>query len=703
MTGLTCIVVVVLYWCYYTARFALMEFSMFESIRTKYSDLVVDDPKERLATLRDFLENQAWPAVESVCSEEDVHFESLFEVLDGIDLTSSHLWAPVSHSHSVRYSDHLNEVVEEASILFNDFSSKMNRYRPLYEQLKKVQAQDLNDDQARVVSLALRDLRLAGCNQTEAKQTVIKEVKMALSQATLRFNRNVIKSSESWSLHITQESRLIGIPDGHKTLFKSVAESKGLSGWCITLGDDVVSAVLSYADDSALRKQVYQAYITRASDQQDFSEEYNNDEVISEILVLRKKLATLLEFDDYVALSFEKKMAPSGAFVTDWLMSLLEKAKPKAERELSALLSFAESQNHEGAMEPWDIAYWHERYKRHLYQVDEESLRDFFPLDQVKKGIQTILSQLFDVSLQVKSFNAYDQHGEHWHLHHADGQPIGDIYLDLLRREGKQSGAWMNDFRSKKAYGQGQQLPACHVVANFMPSAKSGQIILAPREVVTLFHELGHAIHHVLSKVPYPSISGIGGVAWDAVEVPSQWFEFWSRHVETLPLISCHITTGKPIDVELISKLNLSQHLASGRALCRQIEFAWFDLAVHQLSHPDVDEVRNVLDGIRKQCRLIPAWENERFQNSFRHIFGGGYAAGYYSYKWAEVLSCDVFAYFEEHGLLNTEAGKHFLNTYLAQGGRKVADALFSDFRSRAPKIDALLKYTHINDQETTI
>ena len=669
---------------------------MFEAVWDRFDDMVLGDPNERLSVLKSFLSEEAWPAIEAVCQRSEVTYDELFEVLDGIDAISSRLWAPVGHCHSVQFSDVLTEVVEQGSLVFNDFSAKMNRHRPLFEQLSRLSQQSLNDDQQRVVSLALKDLRLAGCDLPEEQQELVKEVKLKLSQKVIEFNKNVIKSAECWELHITDEARLSGLPEGHKALFAKVASDKGLEGWCLTLGDDVVSAVLSYADDASLREELYKAYMTRASDVHAYAEPFNNDEVITQILSLRSQLAQLLGFEHYVDLSFAKKMAPSGDFVIDWLLELLQKAKPKATKELQDLKDFAESQGHHTPLASWDIGYWHERLKQHKYQVDEESLRAFFPLEKVKEGIKKILAQLFQVRLEVQPFQLYDEHGEHWVLKTQEGTLIGDMYLDLLRRDGKQSGAWMNDFRSRSDWSSFSQRPACHVVGNFMPSVGNKPIVLSPREVETLFHELGHGIHHVLSQVSYSSISGISGVAWDAVEVPSQWFEFWARHPETLPLISEHIETGEPIDAETVAKLNEAQHMGSGRALCRQIEFALFDLTVHGLTQPSYAQVREALAIIQQQCRLIPAWSQERFQNAFRHIFGGGYAAGYYSYKWAEVLSCDVFAYFEQEGLMNQEAGLHFLDTYLGQGGRKSADKLFYDFRQRAPQIDALLKYTHI-------
>ena len=629
-------------------------------------------------------------------------WEDLMEPLDQTGERLSRAWSPVGHMNSVVNSPELRDAYNSCLPLLSEYFTELGQNQALFEAYTQLFESDrfaeLDGTQQMIINKALRDFRLSGIALPPAQQKRYGELQMRLSELQSKFSNQLMDATQAWTKHVTDRNVLAGLPDSALDQARQTAEAKGLEGWLITLEFPSYYAVMTYADDRALREELYTAYSTRASDQGPNAGEFDNGPLIDEILTLRQELAELLGFANYAELSLATKMAESTDQVLGFLRDLASRSKPFAEADLEALRAFAAEQGCYD-LQTWDVGYYSEKLRQHRYAISQEALRPYFPVNRVLDGMFAVAERLYGV--QMREVDEFDR----WHpdarlfevVEH--GQVIGRFFLDLYARSNKRGGAWMDGFRDRRRLpGGAVQTPVAYLVCNFTPAVADKPALLTHDEVTTLFHEFGHGLHHLLTRVDYSAASGINGVAWDAVELPSQFMENWCWEPEGLALISGHFETGEPLPQDLLEKMLAAKNFQSGLGMLRQLEFSLFDFELHAQRQPG-RSVQQVLDAVRDEVSVIRPPASNRFQNGFAHIFAGGYAAGYYSYKWAEVLSSDAFSRFEEEGVLNPETGRAFREHILAKGGSREPMELFVAFRGREPSIDALLRHSGLTGE----
>ncbi|WP_226663932.1 M3 family metallopeptidase [Microbulbifer aggregans] len=543
----------------------------------------------------------------------------------------------------------------------------------------------------------LRDMHLGGVSLEGAARERFATISKRLAELKSKFANNVLDATNAWTLNTEDESELAGIPQTALATAQALAESKGLKGWLLTLDGPCFLAVMTHADNRDLRHKVSTAYITRASDVGPNRGEFDNADVMAEILALRAEQAHLLGMKNYAERSLASKMAQDPAEVEAFLWDLAKRARPAAVKEFAELQAFAVAELGIEQLQPWDIAWAAEKLKQTRYAVSQEELRPYFPYPKVLQGLFAVAEKLFGVTAQADDSVATYHPDVQFYWLKRGNEPIAGFYLDPYARENKRGGAWMDDARVRRQSVAGLQLPIAYLVCNFSSPSKDAPALLTHYEVTTLFHEFGHGLHHMLTQVDVAAVSGINGVAWDAVELPSQFLENWCWEPEALALIAGHYETGEPLPQALLDKMLAAKNFQSAMFTVRQLEFALFDFLLH--SRPEGAnslEIQRLINDVREKVSVVPVSPENRFQNSFSHIFAGGYAAGYYSYKWAEVLSADAFSLFEENGIFDPTTGQKFLHTVLEQGGSRDAQDLFTEFRGRGPKIDALLRHSGI-------
>ncbi|HEY8568123.1 M3 family metallopeptidase [Microbulbifer sp.] len=543
----------------------------------------------------------------------------------------------------------------------------------------------------------LRDMHLGGVSLEGAARERFATISKRLAELKSTFANNVLDATKAWTLQIEDESELAGIPQTALASARALAESKGKTGWLLTLDGPCFLAVMTHANNRELRRKMSTAYITRASDVGPNGGEFDNANVMAEILALRAEQAHLLGMKNYAERSLASKMARDPEEVETFLWDLAKRARPAAAKEFAELQAFAAAELGIEHLQPWDTHWAAEKLKQSRYAVSEEELRPYFPYPKVLQGLFAVAEKLFGVTAE-RDVSVATYHADvHFYWVKRGGEPIAGFYLDPYARENKRGGAWMDDARVRRRTMAGLQLPVAYLVCNFSSPSKDAPALLTHYEVTTLFHEFGHGLHHMLTQVDVAAVSGINGVAWDAVELPSQFLENWCWEPEALAMISGHYKTGEPLPQALLDKMLAAKNFQSAMFTVRQLEFALFDFLLH--SRPEganAEEIQRLVNDVRSQVSVVPISPENRFQHSFSHIFAGGYAAGYYSYKWAEVLSADAFSLFEEKGIFDSETGKKFLATILEQGGSRDAQDLFTEFRGRSPKIDALLRHSGI-------
>ena len=550
--------------------------------------------------------------------------------------------------------------------------------------------------QKRVLDLTLQQFELAGVGLENAKKTRFKTIKTSLSELSQVFSNHVLDATAAWFFDTEDKDQLRGIPAANLTVFAAKAEQAGLKGYRIGLDMPSYLAVITYAEDQALRQCMYEAFLTKASSIAPNGNQFDNGPVMESILQLKKESADLLGFEHYAAQSLAPKMAEDVASVEGFLLSLAEKAMPAAKKELAELSKFAKSHLGLATIAPYDFNFVKEQYLQHHFALSEERIRGYFPIDRVLQGLFTIVGKLFDVQFEkVVDFDCYHRDVLLFKLSQQNNV-IAYCYLDLYARDNKRGGAWMADATTRIKLENGEiNTPVAFLTCNFRPAQAGQQALLSHNEVLTLFHEFGHGLHHMLTRIDIGGISGISGVEWDAVELPSQFLENFCWQSEGLRLISAHIETKKPLPADLLANLLKARNFTEGLMTLRQIEFALFDIRLHALPEaPKSAAIQSVLDQVRSEVSLIAALPYNRFQNSFSHIFAGGYAAGYYSYKWAEVLSSDAFSAFEETSLFDRQTGARFLDEILSKGGARAMMDSFVAFRGRQPDIKALLRHS---------
>jgi len=636
-------------------------------------------------------------------NNQSVSWENTLQATEDLDDRLNRAWSPASHLHSVADNDELRQAYNACLPKLSDYATEMGQNKDLYLAYKSVSESEdcasLTDAQKKIIENALREFRLSGVELDDNKQQEYKKIKQQLSLLQTRFEENLLDATQAWTRHVTDKNDLNGIPESALGLAAEKAASEDKQGWIFTLEYPSYMPVMQYADDPALREQMYIAYITRASDQTADAEKWDNSEIMNQILDLRYRQAQLLGYKSYAHYSLARKMANDTNEVLDFLNDLTSRSKGMAEQELKALQEFAKTEFNQESLAAWDMAYYAEKLRQHKYALSQEELRPYFPAPQVIDGLFTIVNRLYGIDVKER------EDVEVWHkdvrffdIFDSAGTLRGGFYIDLYARSNKRGGAWMDECIVRKKSSSATQAPVAYITCNFTPPVGDDPALLTHDEVITLFHEFGHGLHHMLTLVDYPSVSGINGVPWDAVELPSQFMENWCWEREALDLVARHYQTGELISDDIFEKMIAARNFQTGMHMVRQLELSLFDFRLHlEYDSKSPLNIQSLLDDVRQQVAVVRPPDYNRFQHSFSHIFAGGYAAGYYSYKWAEVLSADAFSKFEENGIFNKNTGDEFLHSILEQGGVKEPMEMFINFRGRKPSIDALLKHSGIN------
>ena len=635
-------------------------------------------------------------------SVEHYTWDNLIQPLEEADDRLGRAWSPVSHMNSVVNSDELREAYNACLPLLSEYSTEMGQNEHLFEAYKSIhempEFRHLDQAQKKTIENALRDFHLSGVDLPPEKKARYKEIKQRLSKITTKYEENLLDATHGWEKHITDEALLSGLPDSARAMARQSAEQKDLAGWLFSLEFPSYYAIMTHADNRELREQMYQAYVTRASDQGPNAGKWDNSQLMDEILALRHELAQLLGFANYAERSLATKMAENPGQVIGFLEDLARRSKPVAEQELQALRDFATQQHQLDELKAWDVGYYSEKQRQHLFDISQEDLKPYFPESRVIPGMFEVVKRLYGIDIkEVDKVETWHKDVRFYEISDEQAELRGRFYLDLYARAHKRGGAWMDDCMGRMHRADGStQLPVAYLTCNLTPPIGDEPALFTHDEVTTLFHEFGHGLHHMLTQVNHIGVSGINGVAWDAVELPSQFMENWCWEKEALDLIAAHYQTGDPMPDALYKKMYAAKNFQSSMQMVRQLEFSLFDFRLHLEFQPGKTNIQQKLNEIRQQVAVLIPPDYNRFQHSFSHIFAGGYAAGYYSYKWAEVLSADAFAKFEEQGIFDTETGHHFLHNILEQGGSLEPMELFVKFRGREPSIDALLRHSGI-------
>ncbi len=651
--------------------------------------------------IRQLIERNQHGIDELLASNERYNWDNLLQPIEDMEDELSKAWSPVSHLNSVRNNDELREAYNACLPLLSEYSTWMGQHSALcaaYQQIAdREDFSSLSAAQGKTIENALRDFRLAGVSLPPEKKQEYGELRKRLSDRGSKFGENVLDATNAWSRLATLE-QLGGLPETALASARQAAEQAGKDdGYLINLNFPSYSPVLSYCDNRELRKEVYSANCTRASDQGPHAGQWDNAAIIQETLDLRLQLAQLLGFDNYAELSLATKMADSPERVMQFLQQLAEHSRAQAQSEWQELLTFAHQQAGESALEAWDVSYYSEKLRQQRYQVSQEDIRPYLPADRVLPGLFQVVQRLYGLTVnEVEHFDSYHDDVRLFDLL-QDGEVIARFYLDLYARAHKRGGAWMDDCRVRRQCAGKIQVPVAYLVCNFTPPVGDAPALLTHTEMTTLFHEFGHGLHHMLTSQSVAAVSGINGVPWDAVELPSQFLENWCWERQALAFISGHHETGEPLPQELLDRMLAARNFQSAMALARQLEFSLFDFRLHlEWNSGSFTSAQELLEQVREQVAVNPPPAFNRFQNAFSHIFSGGYAAGYYSYKWAEVLSADAFSRFEEEGIFNERTGADFRSAVLEAGGSQEPMELFVAFRGREPSIEPLLRHCGI-------
>jgi len=646
---------------------------------------------------------QARAAVERAVALPQVSWTTLIEQLEQDAERLGKLWSPVSHMNSVVNTPQLREAYESCLPLLSEYSTWLGQHEGLYQKYQQLaqstEYNNLTAAQQKVIQNALRDFKLSGIGLSAEKKQRYGEIQSRLSELSSTFANNTLDATQAWFKHITDEAELAGLPQDARLAAAEEAKSRDLNGWVFTLEFPSYIAIMTYADKRELREAMYSAYCTRASDQGPTAGQFDNSAIIEETLALKHELAQLLDFNNAAEESLATKMAQNPAQVLDFLHDLARRAKPQAQQDLAELTQFAQSEYKVAELAAWDVTYYAEKLKQAKYAISDEQLRPYFPEHKVVAGLFTVLHKLFGVSVQQRDgVDVWHSDVKFYDIFDSSGELRGSFYLDLYARAKKRGGAWMDDCQGRRILADGSvQTPVAYLTCNFNKPVGGKPALFTHDEVVTLFHEFGHGIHHMLTKVDAAAVAGINGVAWDAVELPSQFLENWCWQSEALAIISGHYETGEPLPQDLLDKMLAAKNFQSAMFLVRQLEFALFDFRLHAEYDPALGgRVQQMLDEVRSEVSVIIPPRFNRFQHGFSHIFAGGYAAGYYSYLWAEVLSADAFGRFEEEGIFNADTGRDFLRWILERGGSAEPMELFKGFRGREPSNEALLRHMGI-------
>ena len=642
--------------------------------------------------------------IKDVLAHSEPHtWDSLIAPLEEVNDRLARIWSPVSHLNSVLNSEALRAAHDACLPLLSEFQTYVGQHEGLYQAYLALSESDdfprLGGAQRKEIQNTLRDFRLSGIGLPAEAQQRYGEIQARLSELASRFSNNVLDATQGWHKLVADDAELAGLPESVLAAARQMAELKGKEGWLFTLDIPSYLPVMMYADNRELRAEMYEAFTTRASDQGPNGGKWDNSAIMTELLTLRSELARLLGFANYAELSLATKMADKTSQVVDFLTDLAAKSLPQGKAELEEIRAFAAEQHGQSELAAWDIAYYAEKLKQHKFSISDEQLRPYFPANKVVKGLFEVVKRVFGMKVRERlGIDTWHPDVRFYDIFDSEDELRGSFYLDLYAREHKRGGAWMDVCLGRRYRQDGSlQKPVAYLTCNFNGPVDGKPALFTHDEVVTLFHEFGHGIHHMLTRIDVAGVAGINGVAWDAVELPSQFLENWCWESEALAFISGHYETGEPLPADLLEKMLTARNFQAAMQMLRQLEFALFDFRLHQEFDPaKPDQIPALLGEVRSQVAVMTPPAFNRFQHSFSHIFAGGYAAGYYSYKWAEVLSADAFSRFEEEGIFNPATGQSFLQNILEKGGSKEPMELFRAFRGREPKVDALLRHSGI-------
>lgn len=609
-------------------------------------------------------------------------------------------WGTVSHLNNVLNSKPLREVYNLCLPKLSAYFSAINHNKKLYQALQSIadskEYRHFDIAQKKIIRNDLRDFKLAGITLSPNKKKLFAKLQRQQTELGAKFSENVLDATQAWTKLITNKSELSGLPEYAIASAKELAQQHKQQGWLFTLELPSYLAIMTYADARTLRQEFYTAYATRASDQGPNANQWNNDKIIEQILKIRLQLARLLKYQDFAVYALATRMAKNPHAVITFLNKLAKHAKPKALQELKELTTFAKNNYNINNLLPWDVAYYSEKFKQEKFAISQEMLRPYFPESQVLLGLFNLIHRLYGITIKPAKAAVWHQDVKAFNLYNTKNILIGSLYIDLYARPNKRGGAWMDAFCSRRVrLDNSLQNPVAYVVCNFNRPIEKNPALFTHDEINTLFHEFGHALQHLLTTINYAGVSGINGIPNDAIEIASQFMENWCWEKPILNQIAKHYKTGKPLPNKLFNNMLKAKNFQSGMQAMRQLEFGLFDMRLHLEFNPKIkSQVQKILDDVRKTTEIVPIPKFNRFQNGFTHVFSDGYsyAAGYYSYKWSEVLSSDAFAKFLEEGLFNKKTSAAFLHDFLELGGSVEPMELFKRFRGRAPKIDALLK-----------
>lgn len=661
----------------------------------EFNNLTIEQLKQNIN--QELLETDK--LIKEIEQETNSTWLSVMKPLQNQLYSLNQVWGIVGHLQSVKDSQELRDLHDEFLPKITELYVNLGQNQNLYRHIQYINDNELsilNGEQQKVIANELRDFRLSGITLSAEKQIKFKKIQNRLSELSTKFEHNVLDATDSYSKYVSLDD-LAGVPEDSLDMYKSMAETDNRDDYKITLHMPSYLPIMQYATDRTLREELYQAYSTRASELSDDGK-FDNSEVIDEILQLRKDKAQLLGFANYAELSLYSKMADTPKQVIDFLTDLAHKAKPYALNDIEELRTFAKEQDGVEELSAWDIPYYSEKLQQHKYSYSSNELKQYFQLPKVLDGLYQLIDNLYGVKfIANNTMPKWHDDVTTYDVIYND-TIIGHIYFDLYSRNCKQPGAWMNSAQDRNMDNGQSNLPIAYIVCNFTKPVGAKPSLLSFDDTQTLFHEMGHGLHHLLTVINNSGVSGINGVEWDAVELPSQFMEYFAWDYTILKTITSHIETGEVLPLSLFKKVLASRYYQSGMMTIRQLEFSIFDLRLHSAEKNNINYLA-VLDEVRADVAVIVPPSYNRFPNSFGHIFGGGYAAGYYSYKWAEVLACDVFSVFDgKSGIELRELGQKYLQTILSQGGVRPMSENFVAFMGREPKIDALLKYSGLSD-----
>jgi oligopeptidase A len=652
----------------------------------------------KVAAQLDEILSENLQAIDVLVANKNPSWNNLLLPLEEIDSRLDQFWGMVSHLNSVCNSNEIRDVYSACIPKLTIYQSKIGHNHSLFERLLAIKESaefaKLHYAQKKAIENNIRDFKLSGIDLSAQAKERYTNICQRLAELANTFEQNVLDATAAFKYHVTSEEECSGIPESTLAVAANLAATEGVAGYLFTIDIPTYIAVIQYADKAALRKIMYTAYTTRASDRGPNAGEFNNQKIMEEILLLRQELAVLLDFNSYAEYSLATKMVASAEDVLKFIDDLVVASKTRAQQELDDLALFAKTQLGIDKLHAWDIAYASEKLRMHEYDINDEQLRPYFPSDKVIVGMFKVAQNLFEITIEpMEGVDTWHNDVLVYKISNAKQEPMAILYMDLYARKSKRGGAWMTDFRTRRRMVSGEVvLPIAFISCNFAPGVAAEPALLRHDDVVTLFHEFGHALQHMLTKIEYLDVAGLNGIAWDAVEIASQLMENWAWQQEGIELISAHYRTGVPLPKDILQRLRKAKNFQAAMQMLRQLEFSLFDMRIHMGTDFSLDNgIQQELDKVRAAISVVPVPEFNRFQHSFSHIFAGGYSAGYYSYKWAEVMSQDIFNLFLEKGIFDKKTSNAFKETFLAEGGAIEPMDLFIKFRGRKPSVAALL------------